>query len=369
MKLFYVEYKIKSSNFHKLSTSFLKNKISIFGVKKDKNSITFKGKIKDKAQTLAILEQSMYNEVECHEFSLKNLMKKNKFEFIGVGVFIAILLVLSQFNFVVEVEGSSKTLTEIESILVENSLDKISLKSKIDKNNLQNQVFNIDGISFCEIGSFCGGLKICVLEKLEVEKTQNASFITSNSEGVISKIVLKSGTALKKVGEKIYEGEVLIEGVVYSKNKDAWVKTYANGEIFAVSTHTFEIFLPQFRTEFFETDQKQTGTYISILGMTIGKKPNNYIISKKDIEKTTLFSIIPIDVFKWEERELVQTKVNQNLVFECEKQVFKTKEEFFSKNKNFKLISQTVDHIEKEDGILLKISYEIEREVGEEKFE
>ncbi len=137
--------------------------------------------------------------------------------FAGIVAVLAIICIFSMLTFEITVTGLDNVpRSEIETVLLESGIKKFGWKVK-DVGSLAEKILkDVDGLSYvnCEYNGF--ELRIDVKEELrgaDMSK-DNEGNIIANSDGIITRIAVKEGTALVKANDRVRKGDILIAAYI-----------------------------------------------------------------------------------------------------------------------------------------------------------
>ena len=102
---------------------------------------------------------------------------------------------------------------KVHTFLKENNYGGIVAKNKIDLKAIENLILtNVEEVSFatCYIEGFSLMVKIVASEPPKV--TENQKDLISDYDGVVTRVIVRSGTSEVKVGERVKAGDILIGG-------------------------------------------------------------------------------------------------------------------------------------------------------------
>ncbi len=207
-------------------------------------------------------------------FWIKNYNKRIGF-IIGVIAFFSILFYLTNFIWIINVEGnniipSSKIINSCKNIGIYEGVHKNKINNKYAAQRLQ---LIQDGIAWCSFN-----VEGCILtvnlsetEPLDNENRQTPSNLKSLIEGKIKKIDVTSGNVLVKVNDVVSKGDLLVSGI--SENLTGNVFIHSSGEIIAETKRVFSA-----QGNFEQKCNDETGKIIKRYSIEIfGKKIPLYI--------------------------------------------------------------------------------------------
>lgn len=278
-------------------------------VRKSRKVVVFQVNREDESKALAFFPSECYNVTILGTegvFSVFDGLKKRPALFLCVIVCFCALFFLNGFVWRVEISGEPDDVKQVESVLKQRGIGAGSLKSSLDLdlaenlicNSLQNIKYAIISLKGCTV--FVELYQKDVPEDIvDLNKPQS---IYSNTSGVISRMLVISGTPRVSVGDKVEKGQLLIEGVrTFADGTQTPV--CAAGEVYATVTsvgyETFDGYADV--TE--RTGKKQSFCFLSLFGF---KQDENFSTSFEDFEVerkvSTLFplpiSIVHVDVYE-----------------------------------------------------------------------
>ncbi len=160
---------------------------------------------------------------------------------IGIIIFFAILFTLSNFVWIINVEGN----TNISTAEILDSCKKIGIYEGIYKKKI-NTKYDSQRLLLMQKGLAWGAINLegCVLtvnlseaEVSDKDERQTPSNIKASFDGKISKIDVTTGDVKVKVGDTVSRGDLLVSGIVEKFSSTLFV--HSDGLITAQTEHTF----------------------------------------------------------------------------------------------------------------------------------
>lgn len=290
---------------------------------------------------------------------------------VGVVIFGAILFYLSNFVWIINVEGNKnlstrEIISSCKKIGIYEGIQKTKINNKYDAQRLQ---LIQNGVAWCSLNLEGSVLTVNLSEMAisDKEQRQVPCNLKAAIEGKIKKIDITSGNAMVKVGDTVSKGDLLVSGVLESLSSELFV--HSEGTIIA---ETKRIFSAEGRYK--QTLEKKTENSIKRftldffnikIPLYLGniKQQYNY---NTDIKNITLFDKrIPIKI-AYEKYDILQdvtvthnqSTLEQMLYNNIKKQVDTF--DFISAVEGEKQITQT------DKGILLKIEYVCEENIAKQ---
>ena len=304
-----------------------------------------------------------------------NKYKKRKV-FLGTLVFIILLIGISTnfiWNISIVVDGSEQ-LENIENDILEAGIKVGMKKSEVNIQETINKIrFKRNDISW--MGIEIKGTNVIVkvvksAEAPEVIDEKDYSNIIATKSATITKIIAQNGTAKVKNGDKVEEGQILIQGVMegkYTGNR----YVHSLGEVEGIVEYTKSEKIPLKFTEKVKTGNKETKIRIKINNFQINfyKTLSKFKIYDT-IEKEKKFKIfsnlyLPISITKItvEELENVQMEYSIEKATEIGTEKLEQKlEQEIGKEKN--ILNKDINIIKTEEYIEVNVTSEVVENIG-----
>lgn len=214
---------------------FSENKDKILFISNFKNKI-----IIDKKGDINIKDKDYYlakKIIKKHNIKAQILERKKR---LILYVILITLLSISIFSCQLNFNNSYEVIVSSSDEYLKNMVQTYinNLDEKITKNNYveyKNKIICMfEDVSFCEINVDKNIVNIFVKKEenfqIENKKRQN---IYANSDGIITKIILKSGTSQIKINDVVKKGDLLVAGYIEKQNGEDRIKVFSDAEIFA----------------------------------------------------------------------------------------------------------------------------------------
>lgn len=213
-----------------------KNGVNFYNAKKiDEKRIKITIKRSDRQKFFAITQDMCYTDIK--EIKIGGLtypflfFVKNFGLAIGVFTFIFCSYFFNDFIFSIDFTGNGKIYgKEMLRYLEDNGVCQYSRFSNIDVGVLEDKILaENDRFSFVSVNKRGNRLNVELILKEggEISPSKKTERLFSNVNGVIEDIKVYRGTAVVKVGDKIAEGDVLVEGFATVKETTVKVNVIA----------------------------------------------------------------------------------------------------------------------------------------------
>lgn len=288
---------------------------------------------------------------------------------VGIAVFSAILFFLSNFVWIINVEGnrnlsSQEIISSCKRIGIYEGMQKKKINNKYDSQRLQ---LTQSGIAWCSLNLEGSVLTVNLSETAisDKEQRQTPSNLKADFEGKIKKIDITSGNSVVKVGDSVSKGDLLVSGVI--ENLSSTLFVHSEGVVIAETKRTFSAegeFTQNTQQKTRDTIKRFTIDFFNIkIPLYLGNVKQKYIYHA-DIKKLSLFDKeIPIkiacekyDIYKDSTVTYEKSVLEEMLYTDIKNQVEEF--EFLSAKEGEKEIITT------DKGILLKITYICEENIA-----
>ncbi len=306
-----------------------------------------------------------------------NKYRKRKIFAIAILVIAIFIFVSTKFIWNIQIDGNEKiTEEEIISMISEFGLSTGVLKKDIDVDKISNSIrLERDDISWIGISIKGTSAIITVKEAIEVPEVIDKNEIcniVANKDAIVSKLVVHNGTARVIVGDEVKKGDILVEGVMEGEH-------LGNRLVHADANVTGLIYFEKEKKEEFVQNRKiETGNMeikreicMNNFKINLNKKLSNFenydtIYSNHKIKLFSNF-YLPIEVKKTTNVE-IKNELVEYTEEELKEKIEKELEEELEKEYNISNYENKTKNVEvnlEQDGIVLKLIYEIKEEIGE----
>lgn len=184
-----------------------------------------------------------------------------------------VVVVASLFVYDIEVYGYDADMVK-EVVGVENY--KCAYKGNIDTQAIEDSIYHSLKVSVVDVRMIGTKLRITCKAQLDDEQILDVSRdapLYADSEGVVSRVVVLSGTPLVKVGEVVKIGDILID--TYQLVNGDREDSQAIGAVYAKVYHTTRIVLTRYELVPVRTGEVEEGSSLMI-GDQISIPPSRY---------------------------------------------------------------------------------------------
>ena len=302
--------------------------------------------------------------------------KKRKIFAIALLVIAIFCFAITRFIWNIEIIGNETiSKEEILSDLVTYGIQEGKLKMNLDLEKVKNEIrLHRDDLAWIGIDIQGTNVTVTVVEAIqepEIIDENTPCNILADKAGVISKMIVRSGTPRVKVGDTVSKGDLLVEGVMEGKytglrgvNSDADIYVVSNYE-----KERKEAFIQQIqeRTGNFE---KNVEIYLHNFKINFKKGVPKFenCDTIKTYKKLKLFSnyYIPIEIVNSTDFELkksFQTYTEEELTEKLAKQLQEELNEEIPIS-DMTQVQPNVISVADNDGVTVKVIYTIEEKVG-----
>ena len=307
-----------------------------------------------------------------------NRYRKRKVFAVAILLISIFIFVLTKHIWNIEINGTEKIpKNEIVELLNDYGIKIGNLKSNINTQKICNLIMlERNDISWIGIDIKGTNAIVSIKEAKEIpeiiDKNEICNIVAAKS-GTISKIVVRSGTARVNVGDMVKEGDLLVEGIMEGEHTGKR-KVHAEADIYGKNCIIKEKKEFYIQNETVNSGKKEKKIEICINNFKINfnkrvSKFKNYdtIIANKKVRFfSNYFFPIEIRTIKNIELQMVQKEYSEN---ELKEKIVKELEDEFEKQYNIseyneESINRSEEIINFNDGINVKITYEVEDNIG-----
>lgn len=290
-------------------------------------------------------------------------------------VLIIVSIAFSTFIWNIEITGNTYISNdEILTALKNSGVYVGKNKTFIDKKEvISNMRVNVPNLSW--IGVELDGTKaiVKVVEKTKIDEKDIQQDVCGNivadKSGIVTKIIPENGTALLKAGSYAEEGNILIEGVIYSKLLEPEYVP-AKGIVRINKEYTFskEYYFDNILKNYKNKVRYSIGISIDSKEYMINylNKSLKYDISKSKKEFSLFGKSISFDLYKFTEYEESSFKKSKDEILEEAKIDGKNyiDNEILPNTNTGSIVDNVMDIEETENGIKVNIKYTINERIG-----
>ncbi|MBR2967197.1 MAG: sporulation protein YqfD [Clostridia bacterium] len=211
---------------------------------------------------------------------------------VGMVIVVVLAIIAKSFLWKIDIEGNS-SIDELAIIkALKNSGIFVGCKNDFDKELVEESLLALDEISAVSVRKIGTTLRVEILESSHISAAKQAGDIVSLYDAEIVRIVINSGSAKVRIGDRVSIGTTLIEGWEYDTEGNPLMQVTAQGEIFGKVNFTYSEIASLDRE--LRIDEPLTNTTLQLFGLTIGKEPLIDYRHEKVTTKTKVGSILPL---------------------------------------------------------------------------
>ena len=305
--------------------------------------------------------------------------RKRKVFAIAVLVIAIFIFMMTKFIWNIEVIGNEKiSKEEIIDLVKMQGISIGKFKKSINIEEVCNNI-RIERQDLSWIGIEIKGTNAIVtveerIEKPEIIDKNEICNIVASKDAIISKMIVQSGTARVKEGDKVKKGDLLVEGVMEGEHSGIR-NVHSEANIFGKNYFEKEKKENFVQIETVKTGKEENKNEICInnFKINLNKGVSNFknydtIVSSKKLKLFSNF-YLPIEIIKTTNIELSnvqKTYSEEELKQKLEQELEKEMEEEFEISK-FDDKKRDLIITKKDGGLRVKLIYEIQEEIGEKK--
>ena len=225
----------------------------------------------------------------------------------GMIVFFGILYFMSLFVWQVDIKGANQIPEDqIRHSMKELGLDEGKLKSKINIRMLEQKAMqNIDNVAWLSVNIRGSVAEVSLRERIvppEIVPKDKPCNIKAKCDAQISRTEVYDGAPEMQVGDAVFKGQLLINGVVEDVYGGCTLH-HASGKIFAYTNRKIQGEIPFYQTVYNDTGKTVTRSSAKIFGanipLTFSPKPSGEYKKEYKKERLSFFDMpLPINIYK-----------------------------------------------------------------------
>ncbi len=311
-----VQLEIKSKNAVKALCAIAKICV-VSEVKEGVDGVRFCVKSKHLSKIIALLNNLCYDYkiIKIGNFARIAL---NFPALIGIvlGICASLVLIVAHFSFITRVSvmcvGNDAIKSQVEGILTDMGVVKGANISELDTDCLQKELLSVEGISFASVAKNGTHVEIVVKSALPNESfvEMTGSSVTAYKRAVVTRVVCEGGTAVRKYGDVVDVGDVIIDG--YIEYGDAKIDCQARGYAYGKVYYKKSVFFADVAID------KQYGEQISEARLSFfSKEPTPpkcpYDKCEMSLSITDFGFLLPMKIYTYTFREIVTSEVANDM--------------------------------------------------------
>ena len=313
--LWWTRLRIEGTNIDRQFDKMIKSGITAKDIKRpDKKSIEFCLNARQLKQGIDFFESECYNVLTINNAPVCTFVDflKKRFVFaLCLVVLVASLFTLQGYIWKIEISG------DMDEKVVQRVLDESGFAIGVDKNKIvldeaENLVCNKLPQAKYAIVSIKGStLFVEVYKKQQPQDIvdfNEAKNLYASCDGVVSRMVVVSGTPRVQVGDQVKKGQLLVEGV-RTNTDGTTAPVRAVGQVFAQVSYVGSAKFNQYKTTYKKTGENKKVFNLALFGF---KTKANVEIYENQTEERYVKTLFPLPV-----------KIINTVVYQTEKQVEK----------------------------------------------
>ena len=293
---------------------------------------------------------------------------------VGALIFALFLGLMPKLVWSVEVCGNERVSTaEILSVANQIGIKNGAKISSLDTENMRlDFLIKMPELSWSAINIEGSRVTIDVRERLSPELVEDKSpcNLVATTDGIITKVYVKKGSAAVKVGDAVRKGDVVALGTVEYGDLST-VLCHAMGEIYAETNRKITVTVPLTETKLIPTGKSETKRVFQLFGgylpLYLGSVKFDYTATAEEKSLRSGDGILPVSIIEAEFREVKKTTVKLSLADAKNRAKTELKLLETEQLKGAKIKGKSITFAETEDAIILTADYVCEENIAAEK--
>ena len=291
--------------------------ITITDMRPDGDKTRLKIRKKDLRKAIAILDDMCYNYQISATYGAGRRLAfwlSRAGLIVGAAASVACLNISYGYIWRVDISGNDKlSAAAIESVLSGAGVHIGSKKSEELVDRVTSALENMDGVAdaACEITGTT--LNVRVLEAEDFTEQQKSAGYASRYDAVVTRIVMRSGTALVNRGAVVKPGDVLARGEVFSTTGELLYVAPCDAEVYGNVSVTFSAEIPKTAVEYRRTGKSETKTVFELFGFKMGSARSPYSSYETQAHTANYDVLIPLHVTTYDFYEIEPVEFERDL--------------------------------------------------------
>ena len=258
--------------------------------------LTFEASQKQRGEIIALLDNLCYtHNIVGTKGVLNSLLTVLKRAGLVVGLFCAVGAFLMYPHLVLSIEYNGVSDKKVQDVLAQFGVEQGVFLWHLDEESVESKLLSLEGISFASVEKLGTRVYVRVVhETLPHMSAGTMGNAIASKDGVVTRVIVYSGTAEVVVGDTVEKGQVLI-GDYYIKGEDK-IPIHASGEVYVERQVQFERFFPD--EDLTATGKSTTKTVVGLFRQSVMPKSpyEQYTVKKTEYKNQFL---IPFTVYSW----------------------------------------------------------------------
>ena len=300
-----------------IASKFGREGIDVTDMEKNGKTVRFKIRKKDMAKAIAILEQMCYNFKVGDTYGLTRLLAFIPARIgLTVGALCAAFAVNISYSYIwrVEIDGNDRISdAAIASVLESAGIKSGVKKSVVDGKSIAAVVNTLDGVADSSAEVIGTTLKIRVLESDDYTVHETSTTYVAKYDAIVTRIVMRHGTAAVKRGDIVKAGDILADGSVYSTAGELLYVDELDGDIYGDVSIVYTARIASTAVEYRRTGNFVKKTSVGIFGFTMFE-PHSPYSSYETVASTANYDVlIPLYITSYRYYETSPVEVERDV--------------------------------------------------------
>lgn len=297
-------------------------KLSSVGIKvsdfsREGGFFSFKIRKKDMRKAVAILDEMCYNYQIGESYGFGRTLAfcaARAGLFVGGALAVLVANILYGYVWRVEISGNSLvSRAAIESALESGGFAAGMRKRDCNASAVAAAVNSLDGVADAASEIVGTTLYVYVLEAKEHESHGAFAGFVSEYDAVVTRVVLRSGTALVSRGDVVKRGDMLASGEVYSSTGELLFVSDCDAEIYGKVSLSFGADVGTTAIEYRRTGKSERRTVFDFFGFSLGKSASSFASYEYVSHRSAYDTLLPLYVTSYEYFETEPYEVERDI--------------------------------------------------------
>lgn len=291
--------------------------VSVCGIQRNDNKTYIKVAKKDAVKAIAIFDKMCYNYSVGQSYGIGRTLAFLPAR-IGllIGVVSAVLASSAMTLRVwrIDIDGNDAIPTPtIMRALHQAGFSPGVKKSEFDVQTLVSALTLVQGVADASVEVVGTTARVHVLESSENEIHNKFTSFVSAYDATVTRVAVRSGTALVKRGDVVAKGDVLCDGAVYSSTNELMYVGECDADVYGNVAITFSANVSEYGIEYVRTGRVKTKKSWQLFGYNVFNHSSPFASYETVVTKANYDVLIPLIVSTYNYYETEPTQVERDI--------------------------------------------------------
>lgn len=300
-----------------LLSRFASAGIEVVDLEKSCGKFRFKVQKKELSKAIAFLDEMCYNYKLGEAYGMPRFIGywlARVGVLVGIAASALVMYISYSHIYSIHVSGNENIKTDaVLGALKAAGIESGASKSALDLDRVVATVNGIDGIADCDCSLSGTALYVNVLESKDFVVRESFGAYKSEYDAVVTRVVIRNGTAKVKRGDTVKRGDILADGTVYSTAGEPLYTAECEGEVYGNVSIGYDVSVSPIAVEYRRTGRVSKKSAVTVFGKTFFAPTAPYGSYESSVYTANYDVLIPLYVTTYEFRETESVEVERTV--------------------------------------------------------